>query len=90
MRIKHKELRRFAATGSTRGIDAAMTGKLNRILSALDAATTPAQLQQAAFRLHPLRGDRTGYWSIRVTGNWRVTFRFVDGVAVDVDLIDYH
>ena len=42
------------------------------------------------FRLHPLKGDRVGQWSVRVSGNWRVVFRFEDGEAVDVDLIDYH
>ena len=42
------------------------------------------------FRLHPLKGDRAGQWSVRVSGNWRVVFRFVDGEAVGVDLLDYH
>ena len=46
--------------------------------------------QCAGFRLHPLKGDRAGQWSVRVSGNWRVVFRFEDGEAVDVDLIDYH
>lgn len=41
-------------------------------------------------RLHPLKGDRAGQWSVRVSGNWRVVFRFEDGEAVDVDLVDYH
>ncbi len=42
------------------------------------------------FRLHPLKGDRAGQWGVRVSGNWRVVFRFEDGEAVAVDLIDYH
>ena len=49
--------------------------------------------RRAAFRyvpMHPLKGDRAGQWSVRVSGNWRVVFRFEDGEAVDVDLIDYH
>lgn len=41
-------------------------------------------------RLHPLKGDRAGQWSVSVTGNWRIVFRFADGEAVDVDLVDYH
>ena len=45
---------------------------------------------RARFRLHPLKGDRAGQWSVRVSGNWRVVFRFEDGEAVDVDLVDYH
>ena len=49
------------------------------------AAPTPP-----GFRLHPLKGDRAGQWSVRVSANWRVVFRFDDGEVVDVDLIDYH
>ena len=43
-----------------------------------------------ATALHPLTGDRRDQWSVRVSGNWRIVFRFMDGVATDVDLIDYH
>ena len=42
------------------------------------------------YRLHPLKGDRLGRWSVGVSGNWRIMFRFEDFEAVDVDLIDYH
>ncbi len=47
-------------------------------------------LAAGGFRLHPLKGHRAGQWSVRVSGNWRVVFRFEDGEAVDVDMIDYH
>lgn len=67
-----------------------MQGKLRRILSDLESATSPADLPAPAYRLHPLRGDLAGYWSIRVTSNWRVTCRWEEGVAVDIDLVDYH
>ena len=90
MRVKHKGLRQFAETGTAKGINPAMTEKLRRILSALAAANTPGELDNPVWRLHPLKGDMAGHWSIRVTGNWRVTFRFADGEAVDVNLIDYH
>ena len=90
MKIKHKGLRQFAIEDSGKGIDPTMAGKLRRILSALSAATRPGEVADAAFRLHPLKGNLTGYWSIRVTRNWRVTFRFAEGEAVDVDLTDYH
>ena len=56
-------------------------------------AVATANLRSAeapGFRLHPLKGDRAGQWSVRVSGNWRVVFRFEDGEAVAVDLIDYH
>ena len=48
------------------------------------------QLNLATFRLHPLKGDRKGFWSITVQANWRILFRFEDGKAFDVELIDYH
>ena len=47
-------------------------------------------MNRPTYRLHPLKGDRQGQWSVRVSGNWRIVFRFVDGEAVDVDLADYH
>ena len=90
MRFKHKGLRQFATEGTAKGIDQAMAGKLQRILSALAAATRPGELDNPAWRLHPLKGDLVGHWSIRVMNNWRVTFRFEEGEAVDINLIDYH
>ena len=58
--------------------------------SGLEEATHPGSANAPGFRTHPLRGERAGQWSVRVSGNWRVVFRFEDGEAVDVDLIDYH
>ena len=64
--------------------------KLERILSALHEATVPHEMDLPGFRLHPLKGRSKGYFSVWVSGNWRVTFRF-DGVdAVDVDYVDSH
>ena len=88
--LPHKELGRFFATGSTRGIDARLAPKLNRILAALNTATEPKQLDAPSWRLHPLHGDREGQWSVWVTGNWRLVFVFEDNDSVDVDLVDYH
>ena len=73
-------------TGSHRGIQAAHTPKLLRILAALDAASTPSELNLPGYRLHPLKGEMWGFWSIWVNGNWRVTLRFI---AADVELVDY-
>ena len=61
-----------------------------RILGLLDASGSPFDMDIPGFRLHPLSGDMRGYYSVRVSGNWRVTFRFEDGHAVDVDYLDYH
>ena len=90
MKIKHKGVRQFVVTGSTVGIPGPLASKLQRILSVLDQATGPSELDNPAWRLHPLRGELTGYRSIRVTGNMRLVFRFDRDEAVDVDLVDYH
>lgn len=60
--------------------------KLRRILAVLDAANSPAELNQPGYRLHPLKGKLKGHWSMWVNGNWRVTFRVV---GTNVELIDY-
>ena len=67
-----------------------LTRRIRRILTELAAARSARDMELPGYRLHPLRGDRRGQWSVRVSGNWRIVFRFVEGEAVDVDLIDYH
>jgi proteic killer suppression protein len=59
-------------------------------MTGLDAATTPQALDIPRHRLHPLKGDREGFWSVTVRANWRIIFRFEDEDAFDVELIDYH
>ena len=89
-RFKHKGLARYFEKGDRRGIDAAHTPKIRRILDALDQATSPEQMNIPGWRLHPLSGDRKGTWSVSVSGNWRITFEFSGTDAVNVDLEDYH
>lgn len=65
--------------------------RLHRILTVLDEAQWPHDIDtRPGYRLHPLKGRRTGQWSISVSDNWRVVFRFEDNEVVDVDLVDYH
>lgn len=90
VRFTHKGLRRFYACGDAKGLNAALVARIRLLLSALQDANSPQDMDLPGWRLHPLQGDRRGQWSVRVSGNWRIVFRFVDGVAVDVDLIDYH
>ena len=59
-------------------------------LADIDDARKPSDLDLPGYRLHRLKGGLRGYWSIAISGNWRVIFRFEDGDAYDVDLIDYH
>ena len=60
------------------------------MLARLDEATGPRHLNSPGWRLHSLKGDLAGYWSVTVGANWRIIFRFEQGDATDVDLVDYH
>ena len=86
----HKGIKRFFETGSKQGIQASHAEKLRRQLATLDEASIPDDMDQPGWNLHPLTGDLKNHWSVKVTGNWRLTFRFEEGDAVLVDYQDYH
>jgi proteic killer suppression protein len=88
--FKHKGLKNYFESGTTRGIQAAHSKKLRLQLAALDTATTIDDMDIPGYQLHPLKGNRKGFWSISVSGNWRVTFEFSDGNAFILDYEDYH
>ena len=64
--------------------------RIQEILTLLDSATRPGDLDQPGYRLHPLRGNLSGFWSVRVNRSWRIIFRFDGADVTDVDLVDYH
>lgn len=86
----HKGLETFFRTGSKAGIQPHHAGKLRVMLTTLDSAKRPEDMNAPKWRLHPLTGDLAGHWSIWVNGNWRVTFRFEGEDAELVDYLDYH
>ena len=89
--IRHKGLRRLFEKGDGRGLPAASIDKLRDMLLAVQVAREIDDLSvMPGWRLHPLKGKLAGYWSLTVTGNWRLTFKFQDGDAYDLDLLDYH
>ena len=88
--FKHKGLERFYIRGTTAGIQVAHAKRLRLILSNLDQADSPDDMDLPGLRLHPLRGDKKGVWSVSVSGNWRVTFRFNGRDAEIVNYEDYH
>jgi proteic killer suppression protein len=88
--FKHKGLERFYIRGTTAGIQVAHAKRLRLILSNLDQAESPDDMDLPGLRLHPLRGDKKGVWSVSVSGNWRVTFRFNGRDAEIVNYEDYH
>jgi proteic killer suppression protein len=87
---KHRGLKELFLKGSKKGILPDTAERLQRRLDVLDAANSLEGLGLPGFRLHSLSGDMRGRYSIRVTGNWRITFRFEDGDVFDVNLEDYH
>lgn len=90
LNFRHKGLEALYKDDTSEGIQAKHAPKLRRILGTLDVAQKPEDLMLPSFRLHLLKGDLRGYWSIRVSGNWRVIFRFVGTDVELVDYLDYH
>ena len=88
--FKRKGLERFFTTGKKSGIQANHAKRLQLILGRLNASTSPADMDLPGLYLHQLTGDRHEIWSVRVSGNWRVTFRFNGVHAEIVDYEDYH
>jgi proteic killer suppression protein len=89
-RIKHKALRRFYDADDERGLRPDWIEPIREILSLLDQAARPSDMNIPGFDLHPLKGNLKSFWSVRVNRNWRVVFRFEDQEPTDVDLTDYH
>ena len=90
MRFKHNALRRFWERNDARRLPPDMLDRISDLLDDLDAAQQPANMNLPGLRLHQLAGNRRGTWSVRVSSNWRLTFRFEGSEAVDVNLEDYH
>lgn len=88
--FQHKGLRLFFETESTKGIQADHAKRLKRMLALMDRASVPADLDIPGWRLHPLKGELAGYWSLTVSGNWRVIFRFIGRDIELVNYLDYH
>lgn len=88
--FRHKGLEEFFETGSKRGISPELAARIARRLDVLNAAQRPTDIDAHGFDLHRLKGDRQDEWSISVSGNWRITFRFAKADALDLNLEDYH
>lgn len=88
--FRHKGLERYFSKSDRSGIDARQAARILRLLDRLDAAVKPEDMDLPGYRFHGLKGDRKGTYAVSVSGNWRITFRFVDGDAMDVNLEDYH
>jgi toxin HigB-1 len=88
--FRHGGLKKFFTTGSKSEIQPAHAKRQSRLLFTLNGATEPSTMDVSGWQLHPLKGELADHWSVRVNGNWRVTFRFEDEDAILVDYQDYH
>jgi len=86
----HKGLEKFYSIGRTSGIQAKHAARLRLILANLDQAESPDDMDLPGLRLHQLKGERKGIWSVSVSGNWRVTFKFTGRDVEIVNYEDYH
>ena len=86
----HRGLKALCDGRTDRWVAPEHVQRLRDILAALDSSRGPEGMNLPGFRLHELRGRLKGHYAVSVSRNWRVTFRFVDGLAVDVDYVDYH
>ncbi len=88
--FKHRGLKRLYERGDRSGMRPDLLDTVEDILARLDEADAPQALNLPGYRLHPLKGELSGFWSVTVRANWRIIFRFQGADAFDVELIDYH
>jgi proteic killer suppression protein len=88
--FKHKGLAKLYEKADKKGLSSELIPKIERILARLDIATCPEMMNLPGYRLHQLKGEMKGFWSVSVSGNWRIVFYFEEFHVFDVDLVDYH
>ncbi len=88
--FRHRGLKQLYERDDSSRVGANLANRIATALADLDEAGKPSDLDMPGYRLHPLKGRQAGLWSISISGNWRITFRFEGGDAYDVDLVDYH
>jgi toxin HigB-1 len=89
-KFKHKGLKKLYDTGSQQGIKPEHFKRLRLILARLDASQSPQDMNLPGLNLHQLKGSFEDFWSVSVSGNWRVIFRYENNNPIDVDYLDYH
>jgi len=89
-KLKHKGLKRFFEDGDAKGLPAEHINKIQAVLVVLDTVSDVSYINIPGGRLHQLKGERKGYWSLTISRNWRITFQFDGKDVTDVDYEDYH
>jgi proteic killer suppression protein len=88
--FKHRGLKRLYERGDQSRVSSEYLRRIEDIIARLDIAASPSDLSLPGYGLHPLKGNLKGFWAVKVSGALRIIFRFRDGDAFDVNLIDYH
>lgn len=88
--FRHRGLKRLYQRNEASGIRPELVTRVAEVLAHLESAVKPADLDLPGYRLHTLKGSRKGFWSVTISGNWRLIFRMEEGDAFDVELLDYH
>jgi proteic killer suppression protein len=88
--FRHRGVRRLFLRGDRKQVRPDQLNRVEDILARLNIVDRAEEMALPGYRLHRLKGDMQGFWSVAVSGNWRIIFRFEDGDAFDVDLLDYH
>jgi proteic killer suppression protein len=88
--FRHRGVEKFFYIGSKAGIDPKHAARLRILLTTLNLASSPLDMNRDGWGWHPLKGDLKGHWAVTVNGNWRITFSFEGENAVLVDYCDYH
>lgn len=88
--FRHRGLLRLFEDDDRRGLNAEHVEKVMRVLARLQRATQPEDKNLPGFRLHQLKGDYAGFWSVTIRANWRIIFQFAGTDVKDVDYLDYH
>jgi proteic killer suppression protein len=88
--FKDRRLKRLFERGDRSKVPPDMADKIENVLGVLDVAVSVEDVDLPGYRLHPLKGDLAGLWSVTIRANWRIVFRFENGTAFDLELIDYH
>ena len=89
-KFKHKGLKRLFEFGISSGVDPQHVARVRKILALLETAETLEDMDLPGLGLHPLKGNRKGIWAVKVSGNWRITFKIQNGDTFDVNYEDYH
>jgi proteic killer suppression protein len=89
-RFRNRALKRLYEDDNPRGLKVDHVEKIKRVLARLDRASRPDHMDLPGWRLHPLKGELAGFWSVTIQANWRIVFRFEEDAATDVDYLDYH